>query len=133
MEDINNNENLKQEALLKIKPFVEEKITNGELWIWGNHGHLGYQDDKFWGHYIFPTKSGVEVKVYLKENIKGDPMDIEGERGPSFDISVPLDQSVRVKLLEKMREDLKKHETEGFKDLEELENAIFEVESGIGN
>ncbi len=101
----------REELVIEAKPlietFVKNKIESGKLNIsYGDHGHLGYQDDKFWGHYIFPTKTGVEVTVYLQQQIKGDPMDMGGSRGPSFNVDIVLNKSLREKLLTKLEGDL---------------------------
>ena len=104
------------EASKNMKPFIEGAIEDGKLEIFGSHGHLGYKDDKFWGHYISPTKDGVRVTVYLKDEIKGDPMNIDGERGRPFFVDIPLDKKFRQKMLEKiikeMQENEKRIETE---------------------
>lgn len=95
-----------------VRPFVQEKIDNNQLDLacFGNHDHLGFANDEFWGHYISPTKGGLVITMYQKKQIKGDPMDIEGERGEGKQILLELDQEYRKKLVEKLKNDLIKWE-----------------------
>ena len=52
---------------------------------WATHTHASYNDKKFWGHYVWPQADGTfSVTVYLQEQIVGNPMTDEGERGESF-------------------------------------------------
>lgn len=91
-----------------VRPFVEEKIEKGELSLasFGNHDHLGFTDDQFWGHYVFPIKGGLAITMYQREQIKGDPMDIEGERGKEKTIFLELDEEHRKKLVDKLKKDI---------------------------
>lgn len=91
-----------------VRPFVEEKIEKGELRLarFGNHDHLGFTNDEFWGHYVFPSKGGLVITMYQREQIKGDPMDIEGERGKEKNIFLELDEEHRKKLVDKLKKDL---------------------------
>lgn len=119
------------EVLPEIKSFIEEKIKNNQLLIFNNHGHLGYRDGQFWGHYIFPVPGGVKVRIYFEENIIGDPMDIEGSRGESTDLFVPLDFEYRKKLSDfilKGLEEERNDENHRWSDWDDrAENAAYDI------
>ncbi|MBP6925457.1 MAG: hypothetical protein KBC22_00125 [Candidatus Pacebacteria bacterium] len=101
------------EAAHSMASFVEEKILNGELSLINFHGHLGFKDAKFWGHYFAPMPGGFQVTVYLQGNISGDSMDTSGSRGPSIVCFVPLSQDLQKKFKEKVLSDVKKYYDEG--------------------
>ena len=112
-----------------VRPFVEDKIEKDELRLacFGNHDHLGFVNDEFWGHYIFPSKGGLVITMYQKKEIKGDPMDIEGERGKEKNIFLELDGEHKKKLVDKLKKDLlnwedtKKEEGYSYHDWDERE------------
>jgi len=116
------------EARHRMKPFIEEAIRTGKLRFFGSHGHLGYNDDKYWGHYIFPTEEGVNVVVYFQKNIKGDPMDIEGERGESFSVEFRLDEILRKKIADQIETELK----ESGDPYNELGETLEIINRGLG-
>lgn len=87
------------QAKEKITPFVIKWIEDGHHFF-GSHGHLGYNDSKFWGHYISPVPHGVLVTVYLQDEIKGNPLDVDGERGGSFSIEIPLSKDLIKKFIQ---------------------------------
>lgn len=94
---------IKQEIGSKLQAYITQKILDGTQTFWESdndydHGHLDYQDDNYWGHYILPKENGVDVTVYEKKDIHGDPMDIEGKRGTEYTISIPLAPEVMAKI-----------------------------------
>lgn len=100
------------EISAKIKDFILKGVEvsgessepyGDESGVWPVHGHLGFESKNFWGHYIFPTKSGFKVTVYEQSQINGNPLDIEGTRGESFQLEVNLSQREKVKVFERSR------------------------------
>lgn len=93
-----------------VTPFVKQKIASGELYLagFGNHDHLNFEDDRFWGHYISATLGGVIVTVYQTDQIEGDPMDASGTRGEPKSIFIELDENDKSKLVATLQDRLQK-------------------------
>jgi hypothetical protein len=76
---------LKEEILKGVKISGHTSYPEGdENSIWPIHGHLGFSDENFVGHYIYPTESGFVVSVFNRDEFK------EESRGDSFAVEINL-------------------------------------------
>jgi hypothetical protein len=103
-------EEIQGRLLPHIKKMIDDRSLDLGIDIDATHGHLGFHDEKYSGHYVSALNGGLVVDVKLNDNTVHGSENFKGDTRPSIDVFVPLDIEYRQKLTDLLTNNIKELE-----------------------